>query len=194
MRIGGFPATLGGWSGPAYTLTAAVGDVRPAQGPGMLRFLAPPRQNGNAVDSVVWQVIDLHSARDFIAANGTVDLKAWIQFNRVRGDSHSASKFIISIAAFRGQPTEAAAMWANREQTALAFGEKELISDNDPRTWEKVEAVTQLSTAADFAVLEIRAVAPKDTPANVNPFPGHFADLIDAKVCVPLRASALSGR
>jgi hypothetical protein len=194
MKIGGFPATLGYWSGPAYTLTAAVGDVRPAQGGGMLRFFAPPRQNGNSVDSVVWQVIDLHPARDFIAANGIVDLKAWIQFNRTRGDSHSASKFVISIAAFRGQPTEAAAMWANRAQTALAFGEKELITDNNPRTWEKVEAATQLSTEADFAVLEIRAVAPKDTPANINPFPGHYADLIDAKVCVPLRPSALNGQ
>jgi hypothetical protein len=192
MRIGGFPATLGYWSGPAYRLTAAVGDVKPAQGGGMLRFLAPPRQNGNAVDSTVWQVIDLHPAKDFIAANGIVDLKAWVQFNRVRGDSHSASKFIISIAAFRGQPTEAAAMWANRDQTALAFGEKELISDDNPRTWEKVEAATQLSTDADFAVLEIRAVAPKNTPANINPFPGHYADLIDAKVCVPLRPSALN--
>jgi hypothetical protein len=193
MRLGGFPATLGYWSGPAYILTAAVGDVKPVQGGGMLRFLAPPRQNGNAVDSVVWQVIDLHPAKDFVAANGIVDLKAWVQFNRTRGDSHSASKFIISIAAFRGQPTEAAAMWANRDQMALAFGEKELISDNNPRTWEKVEAVTQLSTDADFAVLEIRAVAPKDTPANINPFPGHYADLIDAKVCVPLRPSALNG-
>jgi hypothetical protein len=120
-------------------------------------------------------------------------LKAWGQFNRMRGDSHSANRFIISIAAFRGQPTEAGAMWANRAQTALAMGEKELVVDNDPRTWEKVEAVTHLSTDADFAVLEIRAVAPKDTPANVNPFPGHYADLIEAKVCVPLRPSALNG-
>jgi hypothetical protein len=193
MKIGGFPDTLGFWSGPAYTLTAAAGEVRPAQGGGMLRFLTPPRQNGNAVDSVVWQVIDLHPAKDFIDANGIVDLKAWGQFNRMRGDSHSANRFIISIAAFRGQPTEAGAMWANRAQTALAMGEKELVVDNDPRTWEKVEAVTHLSTDADFAVLEIRAVAPKDTPANVNPFPGHYADLIEAKVCVPLRPSALNG-
>ena len=192
MKIGGFPATLGFWSGPAYTLTGVVDEVRPVQGGGMLRFLAPPRQNGNAVDSVVWQVIDLHPARDFIVANGVVDLKAWVQFNRVAGDSHAATKFVISIAAFRGQPADAAAMWATRNQTALAVGEKELISDNDPKTWEKVEAVTQLSAEADFAVLEIRAVAPKDAPANSNPFPGHYADLIDAKVCLPLRPSTLN--
>jgi hypothetical protein len=43
---------------------------------------------------------------------------------------------------------------------------------------------------ADFAVLEIRAIAPPDAPAGLDPFPGHFADLIDAKVCLPLRASS----
>jgi FecR-like protein len=192
MKLGGFPATLGFWSGPAYTLTGPAKDMRPVQGRGMLRFLAPPRENGSAVDSVVWQVIDLHPARDFIAAYGIVDLKAWVQFNRVAGDSHAATKFKISIAAFRGQPTDAAAMWAARDQTALAVAEKELISDNDPKTWEKTEAVTHLSTEADFAVLEIRAIAPKDTPANINPFPGHYADLIDAKVCLPLRPSTLN--
>jgi len=192
MKLGGFPATLGFWSGPAYTLTGTMENMRPSQGRGMLRFLTPPRQNGTAVDSVVWQVIDLHAANEFIAANGMVDLKAWVQFNRVAGDSHAATKFKISVAAFRGQPTNAAAMWATRNQTALAVGEKELVSDNDPKTWEKAEAVTQISTQADFAVLEIRAIAPKDTPANINPFPGHYADLIDAKVCLPLRPSTLS--
>jgi hypothetical protein len=54
-----------------------------------------------------------------------------------------------------------------------------------------VEAATQISNAADFAVLEIRAIAPKDTPPGVNPFPGHFADMIDAKVCLSLRPSHL---
>jgi len=134
-------------------------------------------------------VIDMHGAQDFIAANGTVDLKAWVQFNRVAGDAHSASKFRISIAAFRGQPGEAAELWAKRSQTALAYAEKEISTDNNPGTWEKVEAATKISAAADFAVVEVRAIAPKDTPPGIDPFPGHFADLIDAKVCLPLQPS-----
>jgi hypothetical protein len=170
-------------------LTAAVGDVRPVNGSGMLRFLVPPTQNGGANDSVVWQVMDMREAREFIRANGTVDLKAWVQFNRVAGDAHSASKFRISIAAFRGEAADAAALWAGRTRTALAYAEKEITTDSDPRTWEKVEAGTEISTTPDFAVLEIRAIAPLDTPPGANPFPGHFADLIDAKVCLPLRAS-----
>ncbi|HWC60345.1 MAG TPA: FecR family protein, partial [Verrucomicrobiae bacterium] len=97
-KIGGFPSDQGFWSGAAYALTKAVGDVRPVQGGGMLRFLAPPQENGGAVDSVVWQIVDMRGAKDFIAANGMVDLKAWVQFNRVAGDSHSASKFRISVA------------------------------------------------------------------------------------------------
>jgi hypothetical protein len=189
-KLGGFPADEGFWSGQAYELTGPVDGVRPVQGAGMLQFFSPPRQDATPVDSVVWQVVDMRgAAQDFITANGTVDLKAWVQFNRVAGDAHSASKFRVSIAAFRGQPTDAAALWAKRSETALAYAEKEIATDNNPATWEKIEAATRISTVADFAVLEIRAIAPKDTPPGVNPFPGHFADFIDAKVCLPLQAS-----
>jgi hypothetical protein len=53
-----------------------------------------------------------------------------------------------------------------------------------------VDVATTVTADADFAVLEIRAIAPPDAPAGLDPFPGHFADLIDAKVCLPLRASS----
>jgi hypothetical protein len=188
--IGGFPTAFGFWSGPSFALTGPIEGVRPAQGSGMMRFL--PQRGVSALDSVVWQLIDLHPAKDFVAMHGVVDLKAWVQFNRVAGDSHTASKFVLTIAAFRGQPAQAATLWASRNQTALAIGEKELVADNDPHTWEKVEAATTVTPDADFAVVEMRAVAPKGTPATVNPFPGHFADLIDAKVCLPLRASSVN--
>jgi len=189
FEIGGFPSRMGMWTGPAFALTGGVGDVRPAHGRGMLRFLAPPSQNGTVGDSVVWQLIDLRPARDFVSTCGVVDLRAWVQLNRVRGDSHSASRFKLSIAAFHGQPSEAPALWASRKQTAVAFDERELDTDNDPGTWEKLDAATTVSANADFAVLEIRAIAPKNTPASVDPFPGHFVDSVDAKVCVPLRAT-----
>jgi hypothetical protein len=188
-KIGGFPSTFGFWSGPAFELTGAIEDVRPVQGTGMLRFFAPPPGQGSR-DSVVWQLVDLRPAKQFMAANGTVDLKAWVQFNRIPGDSRTASKFKLSIAAFRGQPADAAALWAARNQSALAFAEKELDSDNDPKTWERVDLATTVSADADFAVMEIRAIAPAGIPAGANPFPGHFADLIDAKVCLPLRAGS----
>jgi len=188
-KLGGFPADEGFWSGPAFEMTGPVDGVRPVQGRGMLQFFSPPRQDATPVDSVVWQVIDMRDAQDFVLANGVVDLKAWVQFNRVAGDAHSASKFRISIAAFRGQPADAAALWDKRRETAVAYAEKEISTDNNPGTWEKVEAATKISTVADFAVIEMRAIAPKDTPAGVNPFPGHFADWIDAKVCLPLQPS-----
>ncbi len=192
ISIGGFPSTVGYWSGPAFGLTGAIEGVRPVEGKGMLRFLSPPRQGGKAVDSVVWQIIDLRPAKDLMSQYGVTDLKAWVQFNRVAGDSRSANKFKLTIAAFRGQPSDAAAMWAARSRTAVTTAEQELVTDNDPKTWERVDVATTVTADADFAVLEIRAIAPKDTPANVDPFPGHFADLIDAKVCVPLRASVSS--
>ncbi|HXT11275.1 MAG TPA: FecR family protein [Candidatus Angelobacter sp.] len=190
FSLGGFPSTVGYWSGPAFGLTGTITGVKPVEGQGMLRFLSPPRQGGKAVDSVVWQIVDLHAAKAFMTSRGATDLKAWVQFNRIAGDSRTASKFKLTVAAFRGRPEEAAGLWAVRSQTALATAEQELVSDDNPTTWERVEVGTTMPPEADFAVLEIRAIAPKNTPANVDPFPGHFADLIDAKVCLPLRASS----
>lgn len=189
FKIGGFPSAFGTWSGPALAITGRVGDIKPAHGKGMLRFLPPPARNGTVGDSVVWQILDLRPARDFISTYGVVDLRAWVQFNRVPGDSHSATRFQLSIAAFHGEPADAPALWAARSKTAVGFDEKELETDNDPGTWQKLDVFTLISGGADFAVMEIRAIAPKDTPASVNPFPGHFADAVDAKVCVPLRAT-----
>ena len=127
-----------------------------------------------------------------MSQHGVTDLKAWVQFNRVQGDSRSASKFKLTIAAFHGEPADAAALWAARSHAAVAAVEQELVTDNNPKTWERVDVATTVTADADFAVLEIRAIAPKDTPAGVDPFPGHFADLIDAKVCLPLLASTSS--
>lgn len=189
VRIGGFPSALGFWSGPAFVITGPVDSIRPVEGKGMLRFLAPPHQGTSVPDSVVWQLVDLRQAKDFVSAYGTVDLKAWVQFNRVAGDSHTASKFRLTIAAFRGDPATAPALWAARNETAVAIAEKELTADDDPTTWERVEVATTVTPEADFVVLEMRAVAPRNVRAGEDPFPGHFADLIDAKVCVPLRAS-----
>jgi hypothetical protein len=186
-RIGGLPTAFGYWSGPAFGMTGPVAGVRPAQGAGMLRFLAPPREAGRPLDSVVWQVVDFRPAKQFMATYGMTDLKAWVQFNRVAGEAHTANKFRLSIAAFHGDPVDAANMWANRKQAALAVAEKELVADNDPRTWERVDLATSVSPDADFGVVEIRAIAPADVPPGVDPFPGHFADLIDAKICLPLR-------
>jgi hypothetical protein len=192
-NLGGLPSYFGVWSGPAFTLTGPTEGVRPAQGRGMLRFLAPDKPAGGSADSVVWQLVDLHPARNLIAEFGVVDLKAWGQFNRVSRDSHSATRFRLTIAAFRGQPAEAPALWVDRAHTAVAIAEKELDADNDPTTWEKIEADTSMSAEADFAVIELRAIAPKENAAGVDPFPGNFADSIEAKVCIPMRpASAAS--
>lgn len=191
-NIGGFPSSFGVWSGPAFALTGSFEGLRPAGGPGMLRFLAPPRGSDTGGDSVVWQLIDLSAAKKFIAEYGTVELEAWGRFNRVPKDSHSATKFSIAVAAFHGRPAAAPLMWAARDKTALAFAEKEFEADNDPKTWETMDVSTSISTEADFAVVELRAIAPKDGSATSDPFPGNFADTIEVKVSLPLRAGNIA--
>lgn len=185
-NIGGFPSSLGVWTGPAFTITRAVGGVRPASGSGMLRFLAP-RPGSTGGDSMVWQLIDLTPAKKFIAEFGAANLEASGQFNRVPGNAHTASKFRFTIAAFHGRPVQAPDLWAARDRTAVAAAEKEFEADNNPRTWQKIELSTSLSAEADFAVIEIRAVAPADSSAAVDPYPGDFADSIESKICLPLR-------
>lgn len=192
VRLGGIPAAAGYWSGPAYAIVGPLGGINPVEGAGMLRFLAPPRAAGTAADSEVWQVVDLHSAKAFLTTHGTVDLKTWVQFNRLSGGPHTARTFGLDVAAFRGRPADAAALWERRQETALVVAGHELVADEDPRTWERLEVDTTVPAAADFVVIRLRAVAPPDALAGVDPFPGHFADLIDLKLCVPLGASSLA--
>ena len=104
------------------------------------------------------------------------------QFNRIAGDAHTASKFRLSIAAFHGDPVDAANMWENRKLAAAAFAEKGTRGGQRPREpgngWI---AATSVPSEADFGVVEIRAIAPADVPPGIDPFPGHFADLITQK-------------
>jgi hypothetical protein len=185
---GGVPAEFGYWSGPAFVLTGHTPSVRTCQGAGMLQFLPSPsvEQPG---DSPVWQVIDL---RGFKRPAGVVEAKLSSMFNRIRSDSRAGETFRLSLAAFTGKPTDTNSLWSQRATAALAFAEKEITTDNDPRTWEKVEVVTKLPAEADFVIIEIRAIAPQQAKAPSALFPGHFADLVDFKLGSSLRASSIS--
>jgi hypothetical protein len=185
---GGVPAEFGYWSGPAFLLTSHTPSVRTCQGAGMLQFLPSP-SGDKPEDSPVWQMIDLHA---FKRPAGVVEAKLSSMFNRIGSDSRAGETFRLSLAAFTGRPTDTKSLWAQRGTVALAFAEKEIATDNDPRTWEKVEVVTKLPAEADFVIIEIRALAPQQSKASSDLFLGHFADLVDFKLCTSLRASSIS--
>ena len=185
--LGGFPTGLGYWSGPAYMITGPTEGINPAEGAGMLRFLDVSNQPSG--DSPVWQLIDMRPVRQ-VLASGEVEARLSALFNQIRGDARNGGKFHLTLAAFHGQPSDAASLWLHKDETALALADKELVADNDPKTWEKLEVSEILPASTDFVVVEIRAVAPAGASFQAA-FPGQFADLIDLQLDVaPLRASS----
>jgi FecR protein len=185
---GDVPTDFGYWSGPAFVLTGPVQNIRPVEGAGMLQFLNPTNASSSA--SEVWQIIDLRPFRKLLAG-GLVEGKLSSMFNRIRCDANVAGKFGLSLAAYHGLPHEMSSAWAQRESLALAVADKELVADNDPATWEKIEVSARLPAETDFVIIQIRAVAPNAVGA-AKLFPGHFADLVDFKLCTPLRTSSIS--
>ena len=185
--VGEVPVDFGYWSGPAYSLTGATAEIKTANGSGMLEFFNPSVPH--AGDSAVWQLIDLRPYKKLLAS-GNVEGKLTALFNRVAGDAHTGNKFGLTLAAFRGLPADAKILWAARQTQSLALAEAELVSDDKPETWEPLEADAALPPETDFVIVQIRALSPPEgSSASLE---GHFADLVDLRLCTPMRASSIA--
>jgi hypothetical protein len=187
--LGEVPRDFGYWSGPAYALTKAALGIQPTSGAGMLQFLNKP--SDPAADSEVWQLIDMHPFKKQLAS-GLFEAKLSAIFNRIPGDGHAADKFGLTLAAFRGAPSDADSLWTRRKADALVLADKELATDDKPVTWEKVELSAKVPVETDFVIVEIRAIAPKQFTKDSPSFSGHFADVVDFKLCSSLRASSIA--
>ena len=186
--LGGIPTDFGYWSGPAYSLIGAAQGVEPYNGKGMLQFLGDPASRSGV--SQVWQLIDLHSLKKLLAS-GQVKAEFSTYFNRIH-DANSGDKFGITLAAFHGTAADAKSLWAQRQSSALALADKELVADDDPATWEKIDVTAQLPPQTDFVIIELRAVASGETTGKISLLPGHFADLVELKLRSPMRASSIA--
>ena len=187
--LGGIPKDFGFWSGPAYSLTGPVDGIQPVSGPGMLQFLN--NTSGSTGDSEVWQVVDMHPFKKLLAS-GLVEANLSAMFNQLAGDTPAGNKFGLTLAAFHGLPVDAPSLWAHRNAVALALADKELIADDNPRIWGKIEVAAKLPADTDFVIVAIRAVAAKDAAGKTIPFAGCFADLVDMKLSTPMRASSIA--
>jgi hypothetical protein len=121
-----------------------------------------------------------------------VEAKLSAEFNRIPGDAREGDKFGLTLAAFHGVPGDAKLLWTQRNTAAIALADKELATDNDPVTWEKIEVSAKLPAETDFVIVEIRAVAPKVNAGGTPLFPGHFADRVDLRLITPLQASSIA--
>ena len=188
LIAGEVPAVFGYWSGPACAETGPSQGIRPYEGAGMLQFLNGTSPGG---DSEVWQLVDLHSFKA-VLEGGQAEARLSAFFNRVPRHAGTGDTFGLTLAAFRGAPAEAPALWASRAASALALAQTQLTADDDPATWEKVEVSARLPADTEFVIIELRAVAPKGALGAGSPFPGHFADLVDLELCTPMRSSRAS--
>ncbi len=187
--VGGVPVDFGYWSGPAYALASATPEMRPANGPGMLRFLDNAFRSG--ADSEVWQLVDMTPFKGMLAG-GNAEANLSALFNRIHSVSPTGTKFGLTLAAFHGSPSQAKTLWETRTTSAVALVDKELTTDDDPATWEKLALTTKLPAETDFVIVELRAIAPADAAAGAKVFPGHYADLVDLEIHTPLLASSIN--
>jgi len=188
--LGDVPSDFGYWSGRAYSLVGPIQTIRPYSGKGMLQFSDDPSDGGG--DSEVWQLVDLRPFKKLLES-GTLEARLSTYFNRIhQGTGESSSKFGVTLVAYHGLPANPKSLWARRADASLALADKEAPVDDDPGTWEKIQVTAKLPTETDFVIVEIRAVGSRTTMAKTPIFPGHFADLVELKLCSPMRRSTIA--
>ena len=176
---GGIPSGYGVWSGDIAKIVGPEQGITPHEGKHMLRFLrsdsqdpAPARANhGN-----LYQFIDLRSLRATISdGTATVDWSAW--FNRIAERSAAPTQFEASMWAFSGDPSVVRANWVGNLHQELAYSTWRIISDDDPKTWQKVSGSLIVPPNTDFLVIELKAMPGDQSPKDeVFHFAGHYAD------------------
>ena len=171
LRIG-TDSESGVWSGDVCRIVREHKSVKPYAGDGMLLFQSTGRdtENGAATRaSQLSQWVDLTPWRDAIA-DSRVQAKLTARFNRVAGDADTDSQFSLQLESFEVGSDEA-------QRLARSRTSHQLLSDSDPASWEKLEAVLTLpanSRCINVMILAFENVV-NDDEVNEE-FDGHFAD------------------
>lgn len=175
---------FGVWSVDGGNAVGPTQGITPLEGSKMLKFqeTAPFCQR---TDPWAWgelacvgQLVDLAPVRDLIDS-GNARLVVSAAFNRIAGDAHTDTEFLITVRAFNlptleGFRTECLDYrnWIDYQR------EVSLISDASPLTWERAEVdFYYLPRSTTFVYVFVRA------KENVHrdwvygeEFDGHFAD------------------
>ncbi len=177
LRIGADSQT-GVWFGDVCQIVREHGKVRPYTGDRMLLFQSTGQdtQDGSETRaSQLSQWIDLSPWRDAIA-DGRVQAKLTARFNRVAGDAETDSQFSIQLESFEVGSDEAQHLLKSGRLARSRTGHQ-LLSDSEPASWEKLEAVLTLpanSRCINVMILAFENVV-NDDEVNEE-FDGHFAD------------------
>ena len=188
VKVGGFPKMPGHWRGDAAECVGATAEVRPHSGAGMLRFLRPDGRNASdargfsACDQ--WQLLDLSN----VPATG--DAEQWVAeadvwFNGPATARQTDSFCQLTVYAIDVQhPKELnsiSSVWLRQSSAVLAVGNRRIVCDADPATWERVTVSLPLPSRTRFLLIQLFAGAPPDK-TTTTPFPGPFADSASMKL------------
>lgn len=179
VEIEDIPTKAGRWFGDPCLIVGPDEGVAPMSGTSMLKFVAtnPPTEGpdlGTAA-SQRCQVVDMRSMSEDILA-GRVSVHASAYFNRVEGDEATDVLMAIEIHALRGNPDEAAQLRAQLHAFRLGRSGTEILTDGDPLSWQRCEAMLLLPQGTDYVMVEVRAVENVFNDPLFKEFDGHYAD------------------
>ncbi len=173
------------WSVDGGTAVGPTQGITPLEGSKMLKFqeTAPFCQRTDTrawgTRACVGQLIDLAPARDLIDS-GNARLVVSAAFNRIAGDAHTDTEFLLTVRAFDLPTLEGFRTECLNYRWWPIAGEASLISDDLPETWERAEVQIRLPwwyPTATFVYVFVRAKENiHDDLVYGEEFDGHFAD------------------
>ena len=197
LKIGNI-TDVGIWHGDVCQIVGEQKTVRPYAGDGMLLFQSTSADAGNDAErgktraSQLSQWIDLTPYKNAIQ-DGRVQARLSARFNRVAGDAQTDSQFSIHLESFDVEPNEAQHLQTSRQRLARSRTIHELLSDSNPESWERLEAILAVPANSRYLHVMILAFENVTNNADLAPeFDGHFADDLEFQLAIAA-APARSG-
>jgi len=171
----------------ARTVTAQDG-VTPLDGERMLQFISTssnPNGGNTLSGSEIIQQIDLSAFADEISS-GEATLSASAFFNRIAIEEIQALLLttLLNTNRMGDEETDTAFLLEFRASPGVTLASSQLISDNDPMSWE--ELTLDYLLPVDFTSIYIAIVAQENIFNDMSgEFDGHFADLVTLTLTTP---------
>lgn len=188
LKIGGYPRIPGHWRGDAAECVGATTEVRPHSGAGMLRFLRTDGNNASDARGFTacdqWQLIDM-SKLPATSTAGQWVAEADVWFNGIATAQQSDSFSQLTVYAIDAQhPRELksiSSVWLRQSSAVLAVGNRRIVCDTNPATWERVAVSLTLPARTKFLLIQLCASAPPDA-SRAGSLLGPFADSASIKL------------
>lgn len=176
------------WGGNFSRIVTAHPEISPYQGRGMLQFLStyktPEATDRTFCDVNQW--VDLGDYKDHERR-----FHASMFVNRVAGDEETDTRFILMIDAYRQTWSE---IGDGASEPAIGAWRSELLTDEDPATWERVALQGELPPGTRYIRINL---GPQENLLNDQQqgeieFDGHFVDHVQLELHMPARPALLT--